>query len=110
MDYVLLIGFLFIPMFSMLLVDFFILNKGKYDAEDIAFNTKGHYNFNNGFNWFAIFCYALCAYGSYHFTYISPLPITTTVASFFASGAIYYVGMKIFHPSRSHFAEKPITA
>lgn len=110
MDYVLLIGFLFIPMFSMLLVDFFILHKGKYDAEDLAFNSKGHYEFNGGFNWFAIFCYAICAYGSYYFTYISPLPITTTVASFVASGVVYYVGMKVFHPNRSHSEEEGLEA
>ena len=96
MDYVLLIGFMYIPMFSMLLVDFFLLNKGQYDAEDLAFDNKGAYRFYGGFNVIAIVVYLLCAYGAYYFCYVQPLETGTTIPAFFVSGLVYFVVMKLF--------------
>jgi len=96
MDYVLLIGFMYIPMFSMLLVDFFLLNKGQYDAEDIATDCRGKYRFDKGFNVVAIAVYLLCAFGAYYFCYVQPLETGTTIPAFFVSGLVYFVVMKLF--------------
>ena len=60
-----------LTVFSMLLVDFFLLNKGQYDAEDLAFDNKGKYRFNGGFNVIAI-------------------------PAFFVSGLVNFVVMKLF--------------
>lgn len=96
MDYVLLIGFMYIPMFSMLLVDFFLLNKGRYDAEDLATDCRGVYRYTGGFNVIAIVVYLACAFGAYYFSYVQPLETGTTIPAFFVSGLVYFVVAKAF--------------
>jgi putative hydroxymethylpyrimidine transporter CytX len=95
-DYVLLMGALFIPMFSMLLVDYFLLNGGRYDAQRIALGTDGPVRYKGGINYIAYGCFFLSAAFSYYFTHVEPLETGATLPTFFVSGGLYFVAMKLW--------------
>ena len=101
-----LVGYLFIPMFSMLMVDYFIINKAQYDAEEIVSGNKGTYKYVGGFIIFALACYALCAWLSYYYSYIEPLITSMTLISLIGSGTIYFVGMMLFHSNKKAISLK----
>lgn len=94
-DFVLLIATLFIPVFSIVLVDFFIVKKGHYDAHEIATNQLKTYHYQNGVNIMAYVSYILGAVFAYYFTYISPLAVGATILTFFVTGGVYWVLMLV---------------
>ncbi|ERN54383.1 purine-cytosine permease family protein [Alkalihalophilus marmarensis] len=94
-NFILLIATLFIPVFAIILVDFFIIKKGNYDADDIVSDRKGTYRYQNGFNLVAYTAYILGAVFAYYFTYMQPLFIGSTILTFFFSGAVYWIGMRV---------------
>jgi NCS1 family nucleobase:cation symporter-1 len=89
-DFVLLIATLFIPVFAIILVDFFILKKGQYDGEEIASDIKKTYQYQGGFNVMAYVAYILGAIFAYYFTYIMPLLVGSTILTFVVSGLVYW--------------------
>lgn len=89
-NFVLLIATLFIPVFAIVLVDYFFVKKGHYDAEDLAFDKKGLYRYQNGFNIAACVTYILGALFAYYFTYVHPLSIGATILTFILSGFVYF--------------------
>lgn len=94
-DFVLLIATLFIPIFAIMLVDFFIIKKGNYDADDIAEDQKGLYRYTNGFNLRAYGAYVIGALFAVYFTYLQPLAIGSTILTFFLSGVAYWILMSM---------------
>jgi NCS1 family nucleobase:cation symporter-1 len=93
--FILLIATLFIPVFAIILVDYFILKKGHYDGEEIVSDTKKTYNYQNGFNVMAYGAYIFGAAFAYYFTYIKPLFVGSTILTFVVSGLVYWVLMVI---------------
>ncbi|MFD1708609.1 purine-cytosine permease family protein [Siminovitchia sediminis] len=91
-DFVLFIATLYIPIFAIVLADYYIVKKRRYDAEDIALDQKGLYRYTKGFHPAAYAAYVLGAAFALYFTYISPLAIGSTVLTFFVSG-ILYIGL-----------------
>lgn len=89
-DFVLLVGTLFIPVFAIILVDYFVVKKSRYDAEDIAFDRRGLYRYQGGINVVAYIAYLIGALFAYYFTYIHPLSIGATILTFVLSGILYY--------------------
>lgn len=94
-DFILLIATMFIPVFAIILVDFFLIKKGNYDGDEIATGTKKTYNYQNGINIVAFIAYILGAIFAYYFTYINPLNIGSTILTFVVSGFFYWVLMVI---------------
>jgi NCS1 family nucleobase:cation symporter-1 len=90
-----LIATLFIPVFAIVLVDYFLIKRGTYDTEDILFDTKGRYRYQKGVNVAAYVAYIIGAVFAYYFTYVHPLAIGSTMLTFFLSGASYWGLMKI---------------
>ncbi|MEB3103662.1 purine-cytosine permease family protein [Ferviditalea candida] len=105
--FVLMVATLFIPVFAIVLVDFFILKKSRYDAEDIAFDRKKKYHYQNGFNLSAYAAYIIGAIFAYYFTYVQPLSIGSTILTFLVSGISYWVLMGIFRQTSQHTAANP---
>ncbi len=91
-SFILLIATLFIPVFAIVLVDYFIIKKGHYDAEDIAFDSRGNYRYQKGVNIAAYMTYIVGALFAYYLTYVKPLSIGSTILTFIVSG-IFYWGM-----------------
>lgn len=88
-DFVLLIATLFIPVFAIVIVDFFILKKGRYDAEELVSNTKKLYQYQSGINYVAYVSYIAGAIFAFYFTYIKPLSVGSTILTFVFSGVVY---------------------
>ncbi|MGY0399963.1 MAG: purine-cytosine permease family protein [Ostreibacterium sp.] len=95
-DFILLVSTLFIPIFAIILTDFFVIKKGNYDNEEICTNESKTYNYCNGFNLLAIGSYILSAIFSYYFTYISSLPIGSSIPTMIFATTSYYILMKLF--------------
>lgn len=89
-NFILLIATLFIPVFAIVLVDYFIVKKGYYDADEIVSDTKGLYRYQKGFNIAACGTYIAGAVFAYYFTYIHPLNIGATILTFVLSGGVYF--------------------
>jgi NCS1 family nucleobase:cation symporter-1 len=94
-NFIMLIATLFIPVFAIMLVDYFWIKKGKYDVEDIAFDTKGTYRYQKGINIVAYITYLIGAVFAYYFTYVHPLNTGSTLLTFILSGAGYWGFMKL---------------
>lgn len=98
-DFVLFIATLYIPIFSIMMADFYIVKKQRYDADDIALDKKGLYRYIKGFHPAAFIAYALSAAFALYFTYVSPLTIGSTVITFFLAGILYTVLAKMMSSS-----------
>lgn len=94
-DFVLLVGNLFIPVFAIMLVDYFVVKRSRYDAEDIAFDRQGLYRYQGGINLIAYIAYLIGAVFAYYFTNVHPLSIGATILTFVLSGILYYGLMAI---------------
>ncbi|TLS38657.1 purine-cytosine permease family protein [Pseudalkalibacillus caeni] len=106
-NFILLIATLFIPVFSIVLADFFLVKKGHYDAEDIAYDNKGLYRYQKGINIAAYVTYILGAVFAYYFTYVQPLSIGATILTFLLSGGLYYGIMAASGQLSSHKKSEP---
>lgn len=98
-DFVLFIATLYIPIFAIVLADYYIVKNRRYDAEDIAFDHKGLYRYVKGVHPAAYVAYVLSAAFALYFTYVSPLAIGSTVLTFFVSGILYVVLTKVMRSS-----------
>lgn len=98
-DFVLFIATLYIPIFAIVLADYYIVKKRRYDADDIALNEKGLYRYVKGVHPAAYIAYVLGAVFALYFTYVSPLSIGSTVLTFFVSGILYVVLAKMMNSS-----------
>ncbi|MDM5196491.1 cytosine permease [Fictibacillus enclensis] len=94
-NFILLIATLFIPVFAIVLVDYFFLKKGQYDAEEIAFDRRGDYRYQKGVNIVAYVSYVVGAVFAYYFQYMKPLSIGSTILTFIVSGASYWILMEV---------------
>jgi NCS1 family nucleobase:cation symporter-1 len=95
-DWVLLVGALFIPIFAIILTDYFLVKRSDYDVEAIIDATNPKYQYTQGFNIPAVISYIAGAGFAFYFTYISPLEFGSTAATFVASMLIYYVMSRLF--------------
>jgi nucleobase:cation symporter-1, NCS1 family len=107
-DFILLIATMFIPVFAIILVDYFILKKGSYDAEEISSGVKNTYYYQGGYNLSAYAAYVLGAVFAYYFTYTKPLSMGSTILTFFVSGLIYW-GIMALTKQATTTKEKPTT-
>ncbi|MCA0172185.1 purine-cytosine permease family protein [Bacillus sp. RAR_GA_16] len=89
-NFILLIATLFIPVFAIVLVDYYLVKKAYYDAEDVAFDHKGLYRYQRGVNIVAVVTYVAGALFAYFFTYVYPLSIGATILTFVLSGGCYF--------------------
>ncbi|OES44804.1 purine-cytosine permease family protein [Domibacillus iocasae] len=105
--FILLIATLFIPVFAIILVDYFILKKRYYNAQEILSNERKQYHYQGGINLSAYAAYAVGALFAYYFTYIQPLSFGSTVVTFFFSAVVYWSLMKLFKQTSAVVIEEP---
>jgi len=87
-DFLTLIGAFFVPVFAIMIVDYYFLKRGSY-TRDILRHTGGAYWYRNGVNWIAVAVWVAGAVVAYLLTYIFPSPIGATLPCFFASFLLY---------------------
>lgn len=82
------IGALFIPVFAVMLVDYYIVNKGFYNA-DLLRRSGGRYWYRGGVNIAAVAVWIIGAASSMLLTYVIPSPVGATIPTFVISFALY---------------------
>ncbi|WP_306769933.1 purine-cytosine permease family protein [Microbacterium karelineae] len=98
--FLVMIGAFFVPVFAIMIVDYYIIRRSSYSA-DILRATGGRYWFVGGVNPIAIAAWLVGAVVSYLLTYVWPSPIGATAAAFVVTFLIYLAAMLPFR-ARSH--------
>ena len=89
-NFLLLIGAMFIPLFGVVLTDYFIIRKRKLSTEDI-YRIGGAYWYYKGFNLKALAAWAV-GFIVYEVIAIKGIPIGGSLPSLFAAALCYYLG------------------
>lgn len=90
------LGAVFPPCIAILVVDYFLIRKGKYEHAQLT-REKGAYWYKNGFNWTAVICWLL---GTVSYFVLGKIPfIANTIGCVFGclfiSAFIYYAACKV---------------
>ena len=91
LDFLLLIGTFFVPVFAIMLADYYILRRGEYSVRDILERSGGRYWFTGGFNVPAWAAYIVGAGLALYWTRISPLSFGATVPVFALTFVLYLI-------------------
>lgn len=89
LDFLFLIGTFFVPVFAIMLADYFILRRGRYLVQDLLKGRDGAYWFTAGFNPAAWSAYVVGAGLAFYWTRISPLSLGATIPVFLLTFALY---------------------
>ncbi|QIV86866.1 purine-cytosine permease family protein [Glutamicibacter mishrai] len=87
-DFLTLIGAFFVPVFAIMIVDYYLLKRSRY-TRDILRHSGGAYWYRNGVNPIAVGVWVAGAVVAYLLTYMFPSPIGATVPCFFVSFLLY---------------------
>jgi NCS1 family nucleobase:cation symporter-1 len=94
-DFLLLIGTLFIPVFAIMLADYFVAKRGRYSVEDVLKGRGGAYWYLGGYNVPAWIAYVVGASLAFYWTQISPLSFGATVPTFVLTFVLYLVARAV---------------
>ncbi|WP_027364845.1 purine-cytosine permease family protein [Desulfotruncus alcoholivorax] len=94
-NFLLMVGTLFIPVCSILIVDYYILKRKSYDAGEIVSGDKKLYWYSGGTNIWAYIAYIIGAVFAYYFSYIHTLPTGATIWTFILTALVYWGSMTI---------------
>lgn len=100
-DFLTMIGAFFVPVFAILIVDYYIIKRRTY-TRDILRDRGGIYAYTHGINWAAVGVWIVGALVSYLLTYAYPSPVGATIPSFVVSFLLY---LGLSWRSRSRFAK-----
>lgn len=87
-DFLTMIGAFFVPVFAILIVDYYLIKRGAY-SRDILRDSRGLYSYVRGVNWAAVAVWVSGALVSYLLTYAYPSPVGATIPSFIVSFLLY---------------------
>jgi nucleobase:cation symporter-1, NCS1 family len=88
-DFLFLISGLFVPVFAIMLVDYYLLRRGRYLFDDLVRDRGGAYWYSGGLNPVALLSWAIGAALAYYWTQVSPLSFGATVPVFVVTFALY---------------------
>lgn len=95
LNFVGLIGVLFMPIFSIMIADFFVVSKRKFNVDAIVYPQKYQdYHYSGGINWIAMAVFVISAAIAYYLTMIHPIAIGATIPTFFIAFFLYIIAMK----------------
>ncbi|MDS2173085.1 cytosine permease [Nesterenkonia sp. CL21] len=87
-DFLVMISAFFIPVFAILLIDYYLLRRGRY-TRDILNSAGGAYWYRQGVNWRAFLVWFAGAASIYCWTYVWPLAVGASIPAFLLSAAAY---------------------
>lgn len=96
LGFVNIIGILFMPIFALMIADFFVVKKCKYNINAIVY-PKEHkdYQYNNGINVIAMIVFVISAAVAFYLSKIHPISIGATIPTFFLAFFLYVIAMKL---------------
>jgi putative hydroxymethylpyrimidine transporter CytX len=86
------IGAMFVPLFGVVLTDYFVLRKRKLEATEL-YLAGGRYWYSRGFHKAAFFAWAL-GFGVYEVIEVGALPIGASLPSMTAAGLAYWLAAR----------------
>lgn len=104
-DFLVMIGAFFVPVFAIMIVDYYLVKRASY-TKDLISAGKGRYWYVAGVNVWAIAAWVVGAAVTYVLTYVWPSPVGATIPAFAASLVIYAVTML---PARRTHEHRPST-
>ncbi len=90
-DFLFLISGLFVPVFAIMLVDYYLLRRGRYLFYDLVKERGGAYWYAGGVNPVALLSWGVGAALAYYWTQVSPLSFGATVPVFVVTFVFYLV-------------------
>jgi len=91
-NFLLLIGSVFVPLFGVVLIDYFAVQRGRIDVDDL-YRRSGRFWFRGGVNWRAVLAWAV-GFAVYHLFY-NLLPSLGSSLPSLASAAALYLLLQI---------------
>lgn len=91
-DFLVTIGAFFVPIFAIMIVDYYIVKRAAY-TRDILAAHGGRYWYKGGVNWIAVVIWVIGASVSYLWMYVWPLSIGATIPAFALTFVLYLVVM-----------------
>ncbi len=88
-SFLFLISGLFVPVFAIMIVDYWILHRGRYSVSDLVASGEGSYWYRGGVNPVAIIAFLVGAGLAFYWIRISPLPIGATLPVFVVTFVLY---------------------
>ena len=88
-NFLFLIGAMFVPLFGVVLTDYFLIRKRQLNVEDI-YQTQGQYWYTKGFNGVALICWAI-GFLVYQSITLLKYPLGGSMPSLLVAGLCYYV-------------------
>ena len=88
-NFLLFIGAMFIPLFGVVLTDYFIIRRRRLDVDDL-YREGGPYWYRQGFNLLALAAWAV-GFAVFEAISILGIPIGGSIPSMFAAGIIYWI-------------------
>lgn len=97
-DWILLIGALFTPIFGVMLADYLVINKRNYDVKELLKDndSSGRYWYKGGYNVPAWIVYLVTAGLAYYWTNVNPISVGATVPVLLLSFVGYIVISKVW--------------
>ncbi|MBC9937164.1 MULTISPECIES: cytosine permease [unclassified Leucobacter] len=92
-DFLVMIGAFFVPVFAIMIVDYYLLKKRGYSRQILTETSASRYWYQGGVNWVAIAVWVIGAGLSYQLTYVTPSPLGATIPAFVVSFLLYLVLM-----------------
>ena len=89
LDFLLLIGTFFVPVFAIMLADYYLLKRGNYSAEEVLRKRGGRYWYTGGFNAPAWVAWVVGVGLALYWTRVSPLSFGATVPVFVLTLVLY---------------------
>lgn len=96
-DFLTVIGAFFVPVFAIMIVDYYLVKRSAYGA-DLLRARGGRYWYTGGVNWIAVAAWAIGAVASYLMTYVWPSPVGATIPAFALTSVLY---LAVMWPRRS---------
>ena len=88
-NFLFLIGAMFVPLFGVVLTDYFLIRRCQLSIEDI-FRPHGRYWYTNGFNGVALLCWAI-GFLVYQLITLLKYPLGGSMPSLLVAGFCYYI-------------------
>lgn len=106
-DFLFIISGLFVPVFAIMLVDYWILRRGRYRFADLVRDRGGDYWYAGGVNPVAIASFVVGAGLAYYWTQVTPLSFGATLPVFVVT-FVLYLGASLLAGRRPDRAEDQV--
>ena len=90
-SFLFLISALFVPVFAIMIVDYWIRRRGRYSARDLVVPRGGAYWYLGGVNPIAVGSFVVGAALAFYWIRVSPLPFGATLPTFAVTFVLYLV-------------------